>query len=147
MRKCYPKEQMSLVILDTFKGQSNDEMRKFCSENFCEIVIVPHKLTNKFQLLYISFNKATKSFISDKYNSWLANEGPKQLRAENAAADVKFFLKLSAFKPLHVKWIVDLYNTLKDDKEMSINGFRSAGITEATENAKDAVEKVTVEPF
>ena len=33
-------------------------------------------------------------------------------------------------------------NTLKNDKEMAINGFRRAGITEATENAKDMVEKV-----
>ena len=28
------------------------------------------------------------------------------------------------------------------DKIMAINGFRSAGITEATENAKDTVVKV-----
>ena len=40
------------------------------------------------------------------------------------------------------KWIVDLCSTLKDDKEMAINGFRSAGITEAIENAKDMVEKI-----
>ena len=31
--------------------------------------------------------------------------------------------------------------TFKDDKEMAFNGFRSAGNTEATENAKNMVEK------
>ena len=66
----------------------------------------------------------------------------KQLRAGKAAANVKVSLRLSVIKPQHVKWIVDLYNTLKDDKERAINGFRSAGITEAIENAKDVVEKV-----
>ena len=40
------------------------------------------------------------------------------------------------------KWIVDLYNTLKVDKEMAMNGFRKAGITEAIENARDMVKKV-----
>ena len=40
-----------------------------------------------------------------------------------------------------MQWIVDLYNTLKDDKEMAINDFRSAGITEAIENAKDRVKE------
>ena len=40
------------------------------------------------------------------------------------------------------KWIVDLCNTLKDYKEMAINGFRSVRITEAIENAKYMVEKV-----
>ena len=37
---------------------------------------------------------------------------------------------------------MDLQNALKDDKEMAINDFRSAGITEAIENAKDMAEKV-----
>ena len=40
------------------------------------------------------------------------------------------------------KWIVDLYNTLKDYKEMAVNGFRNARITESIENARDMVEKV-----
>ena len=80
------------------------------------------------------------SFISDKHNSWLANEMSKQLRSGKAAADVKVSLKLTVIKPLHAKWIVDLHNTLKDDKEMAINVFRSAGITD--ENAKGIVEKV-----
>ena len=70
----YPKEQMSLVIMDTFKGQDNDELRKLCMSNNCEVVIVPHKLTNKFQPLDLSINKATKAFISEKYNTWMTNE-------------------------------------------------------------------------
>ena len=40
------------------------------------------------------------------------------------------------------KWIVDLCNTLKDYKEMAVNGFRSVRITKAIENAKYMVEKV-----
>ena len=66
----------------------------------------------------------------------------KQLRAGKEVANIKVSLKLSVIKPLHAKWIVDRYNTLKDYKEMAINGFRSAGITEAIENAKDMVENV-----
>ena len=62
------------------------------------------------------------------------------MRSGKAAADVKVSLKLTVIKPLHAKWIVDLHNTLKDDKEMAINVFRSAGITD--ENAKGIVEKV-----
>ena len=37
---------------------------------------------------------------------------------------------------------MDLQNALKDDKEMAINDFRSARITEAIENGKDMAEKV-----
>ena len=56
--------------------------------------------------------------------------------------DVKVSLKLSVIKPLHAKWVVNLYNTLKDDGEIAINGLRSAEIAEALENAKNMVEKV-----
>ena len=56
--------------------------------------------------------------------------------------DVKVSFKLSVIKPLHAKWIVNLYNTLKDDGEIAINGLRSAEIAVALENAKNMVEKV-----
>ena len=128
-------------MMDTFKRQDNDEIRKFCAKNSCEIVIIPHNLTNKFQPLDINVNKTAKSFVSHKYNSQLANEVSKQLRAGKTAADVKVSLKLSVIKPLHPKWIVDLYSTVKDDKKMEIKCFRSAGITEAIENTKDILEK------
>ena len=127
---------MSLVIMDTIKGQYNSEMRKFCTKNSCEIVIVRNNLTNNFQPLDIRVNKAAKSFVSAKYNSWLANEVLKQLRAVKATVNVKVSLKLSVIKSPHAKWIVDLYKTLKDGKEMAINGSRSARFTEAIENAK-----------
>ena len=62
----------------------------------------------KFQPLDSKVNKAVKSFLSDKYNSWLANEVSKHLRAGKAAVDVKVSLKLSAIKPPHANWIVNL---------------------------------------
>ena len=64
----YPEEQYALIILDTFKGQDNDRLRELCSENYCEVAIVPHNLTNKFQPLDISVNKAAKTFIQNMQN-------------------------------------------------------------------------------
>ena len=29
----YPQEQFSLIIMDTFKGQDNKEIKSFCLEN------------------------------------------------------------------------------------------------------------------
>ena len=59
--KGYPDEQMSL-IMDTFKGQDSDEVAKLCRENNCDLIIVPHNLTNKFQPLDITVNKLAKNF-------------------------------------------------------------------------------------
>ena len=55
----YPKEHHSLIIMDTFKDQDNNTLKKLCSENNFETVIVLHNITNKFQSLKISVNKAT----------------------------------------------------------------------------------------
>ena len=66
----HPEEQYALIIMDTFKGQNNDRLREPCSENYCEVVTVPHNLANKFQPLNISVNKATKAFIQNMYNKW-----------------------------------------------------------------------------
>ena len=65
----------------------------------------------------------------------------QHLRTGKAATDVKVSLKLFVCKPLHPTWVADLYNFLKDGKEMAINGFRSADVTEFIENARYMVEK------
>ena len=65
--------------MDTFKGQHNDTMKELCAVNHCEIVIVPHNLTNKFQPLDISVNKAAKSYIYIKYNEWFSDQVTSQL--------------------------------------------------------------------
>ena len=44
----YPKEQMSLIIIDTFKGQDKDVILDLCEKHMCKVVIAPHNLTNKF---------------------------------------------------------------------------------------------------
>ena len=70
----YPEEQYALIIMDTFKGQDNDRLRELCSENYCEVAIVPHDSTNIFQLLDINAKKAAKTFIQNMYNEWFSNE-------------------------------------------------------------------------
>ena len=44
----YPKEQQSLIVIDTFKGQDNAEIKALCSKCDSKLVIVSHNLTNKF---------------------------------------------------------------------------------------------------
>ena len=137
-----PKEQMSLVIMDTFKGQENSDLRELCARNKCEIVIVPHNLNNKCQPLDLSVNKASKAYVSEKYNVWMAKEIPKQIKEGIASPDVKVSLKLSVIKPLHAKWIVDFHHQLKADKEMILNWFRAARISEAIENMENPFKEL-----
>lgn len=138
----YPDEQKSLIIMDTFKGQDNDDVKKLCTKNNCELVIVPHNLTNKFQPLDISINQVAKKFISHKFNSWYADRVSAQLSNGTSPADVQVSLKLSILKPLHAKWIVESYNHLKEQKDSIIKGFESAGILEAIESANTVYTRI-----
>ena len=63
-----PNEQYSLIVMDTFKGQDNSEMKELCSKNEYELVIVFVNLTNKFQPIDITNNRKAKKFISHKFN-------------------------------------------------------------------------------
>ena len=88
--KGYPDERMSFIIMDTFKGQDNDEVAKLCRKNNCALIIAKHNLTNKFQPLDITVNNPAKGFIKDKYNMWYTEQVAKQLNEGNAPADVEF---------------------------------------------------------
>ena len=55
---------------------------------------------------------------------------------------------MSDLKPLHVRWLVDTYTYLKQQKESILNGFDKAGITEAVKSANEVfarIEKAFVE--
>ena len=119
--KGFPNEQHSLVIMDTFKGQDNDILRKLSSENRCEIVIVPHNLTNKFQPLDLTVNKAAKAFVQNQYNDWFSDQVARQLKSGKDPADIKVSSKLSDMKPRHASWIVDFYTHIQGESEIVIN--------------------------
>ena len=137
----YPEEQFSLIIMDAFKGQDNVEMRSLCLENNCELVIVPHNLTNKFRPLDITINQKAKKFISHKFNKWYAERVSSQLRKGISPGDVKVSLKMSDLKPLHAQWVLEMYSYLKHQKESIVKGFEKAGITEALESAYEIYTK------
>ena len=132
---------MSLVIMDTFKGQDNEEVAKLCHENNFASIIVPHNLINKFQLLDITFNKPEKSFIKKKYNIWCTEQAIKQLNEGKDSADVEVSLSLSQVKPLHAKSIFEIHKYLQVRNDLIINRFKEAGITEAVKKADEVFHR------
>ena len=95
-------------------------------------MVAPHSLTDKFQPLDLSVNKAVKSFIQNKYNDLFADQVFTQLQNGKDPKDVKISSKLSDLKAIHERWIVDWYNHVIKEKEMTVRGFNSA-ITSCSE--------------
>ena len=89
--------------MDTFKDQDNKVLKELCAKHSCEVVIAPRNLAKKFQPFDSSVNKATKSFISEKYNTWMTNEVSNQLTRGRSLWDVKIAPQLRIITPLHAK--------------------------------------------
>ena len=95
-------------------------------------VMVPPNLTNLYQPLDVSVNRAAKSTIHKLYSTYY-REVTKQLEAGKEPHNVQFDLRISTLKPLHAKWIVKVYARFQTQKgkDIIMNGFRPAGILEA----------------
>ena len=66
----------------------------------------------------------------------------KQLNEGKAPADVEVSLNLSGIKPLHAKWIYEMYKDLRERSDLVLNGFESAGITEMVEKSNEVFERI-----
>ena len=51
-------------------------------------------------------------------------------------------LNLSEIKPLHPKWIYEMYEYFQGRSNLVLNGFESAWITEAVEKSKEVFERI-----
>ena len=80
-------------------------------------------------------------FIFNKYNSWFSKQISAQLALGTRNLKVTISAKLSDIKQLRVQWIVYLYNHKCKKKHTIINGFKSAGVTEAIQSAQEIVTK------
>ena len=141
-----PENAKALLIFDVFKGQTTSAVNDLLKKNDIIAIHVPNNHTNLFQPLDISVNKNAKCFIADKYQDWYAEKVLQQLNRGVAAHDAKVDVKLSIMKPLHAKWIIEMYHHLKRSKQIVISGFRKAHITEAVSEA-DQLAQLCENPF
>lgn len=125
--------QRALLIFDVFRAHLTDSVVQKLLEHNIHYVLVPPNLTNLYQPLDVSVNRAAKSTIHKLYSAYYREEVTKQLEAGKQPHDVQVDLRISTLKPLHAKWIVKVYDRFQTQKgkDIIVNGFRRAGILEA----------------
>ena len=141
-----PKNAEGLLIFDEFKGQTTSAVNDLLKKNDIIAIHVPNNHTNLFQYFDSSMNKSAKCFIAAKYQDWYAEKFIQQLNRGVAAHDVKVDVKLSIMKPLHAKWIIEMYHHPQRSKQIVISGFRKAHVTEAVSEA-DQLAQLCENPF
>ena len=75
----------------------------------------------------LSVNKAAKEFMRSRFREWYATQVQKQLD-EGASQISPVDLRMSIMKPLGVRWLVSLYDYIKEHNSLILNGFKAAGI-------------------
>ena len=103
----------ALAIFDVFKGQQTEDVIRMLEENNIYVVSIPANCTDRLQPMDLSANKSLKDFMRTKFREWYSTQVQHQLDegAEISPVD----LKMSTMKPLGARWLVSLYDYLKEN--------------------------------
>ena len=123
--------QKALLIWDVFRGQKTTKVLK--------IVSVPANMTHFFQPLDLAVNGEAKRFMKDKFTTWYLDEVKQQIESGGDSTGINVDLRLTVLKPLHVVWLVDLYNHLSSPVAVRHieKGWEKAGISALLDGQTD----------
>ena len=103
-------DQPALLMIDVFSRQMTGPVIEKIRENSIELVKVPANMTQLFQPLDLTVNGSAKAFMKRKFTKWYSSFISAQLAEGKEIEDVEVPLKLPVLKPLHAKWVIDLFN-------------------------------------
>ena len=127
------KIQPALLIYDVFRGETTDKFLDVLKDNNILSTKIPPNMTHVFQPLDLIVNKFAKDFMKGMFSTWFSRQ--ISLGFENGVEldDIEVDYRLLLLKPLHAKWLVELYNHMStgERKETVANGWEKAGIFDA----------------
>ena len=129
----FPLDQKAMLIFYVFKGHVTVNVTSIIEENNCVMIYVPNNFPDQFQSLDLNVNVQAKQFLKKKFECWYTQQISRRLENGTNVYDAQVPLKLSIIKPILVKWLLGLYDHLRNSSEAIIKGFEMAGIKEALE--------------
>lgn len=131
------EDKKTLLIYNLFKGQTTDAVSELLEKKNIVSKKVPVNKVDLFQTLIWNFNKSSKCFLSDKCQTWYANQVAAQLGWESLSADVKLDVRLLVVKQLHGKRVVEFCHhiQLSDGKKIVKNRFQKGHVKEPYDQA------------
>ena len=108
-------KQPALLMYDVFRGQTTDKFLDVLKDNNILSTKIPPNMTHVFQPLYLTVNKFAKDFIKGKFSTWFSRQISLGFENGMELDDIEVDYSLSVLKPLHAKWLVELYNRASTD--------------------------------
>lgn len=131
------EDHYALLIMDIFKGQMTPKVLNVLKNNHILLQSVPANFTYLFQPLDVQGgpNGYVKRLMKEKFSEWYTAKIMQALDAGKPLAEIEVDLKLSIIKPLHAKWIMEVYNhmTSEEGRKVCLKGWQVSGIKDAVE--------------
>ena len=131
------KDQAALLIMDVFKGQVSSPVMKVLSNNNILLQSVPAVFTYLFQPLNVEGepNGFVKRLMKRKFTDWYASQINLAMEEGKELETIEVPLKLSNIKPLHAKWLIEMYNEMTSDegRKVCLKGWEVSEIKAAVE--------------
>ena len=111
-----------------FRGQITPKVKRTLESLNIEMVLVPDNMTHFFQPLDLTVNGSAKNFMKKAFITYYSNEVQAQLKSGKELESVEVDLRLTAIKPLHAQWLVNLYNffTTTEGRSIVVKGWKKA---------------------
>ena len=129
--------QKAVVLMDNFSGQTTTALLEKVEEEGIVVITIPAGTTDRLQPLDVSTNKAAKDFLREKFRQWYAEEVEKQLQIGTAAEAIQINMGMAVMKEVGAKWLTALYDKLRTETSIVVNGFKNVGIIEAVKKARE----------
>ena len=110
-----------LLIFDVFKAHRDVELLQLIKDSGFAYTFIPASCTGELQPLDLTVNAKFKILMKAKFIEWYSSkiaEDPSQ----------KVDLKLSVIKPVHARWMIEVFSVLEKQTDLIKAGFRKAGI-------------------
>ena len=87
--------------------------------------------------------------MMDKFNKWFTETLRKELDAGKSLDEISIKFKFTAMKPLHAKWVIDVFNQLSsfERKKVILAGWKASRILDALERGQAGFSCSFVDPY
>ena len=144
------QNQIACLIWDAFNTQSTENVEPELEHLNIKDVKIPKNMTHLLQPLDLTTNRVIEKMEQRKFSHYFTKCITKALLDDpkRGVTTIKVDLKIPTLKPIRAKTVSKVYRHLKSNKgkQVILNGFRGAGITEAVrkiqENSKSIIELI-----
>ena len=119
-----------VLLLDCWSVHKSEEFRSWMKKAYpaYHLVFVPAGCTGKAQPADVILQRPFKAGIVNEFTRWMTTEIHLLVKGGAAPSDVKVDTGLPLLKPLLVRWTWSSWRSLKDRRDMIVQGWAKCGL-------------------